>query len=355
MDFVLFQKEIEKHFLSKGWDKNIVHNNIYYSKNYNNYVINTKNKYLFDDALLFQKLNDVFNSYEIHYRCCDSLLNNDGNTDFLIAGLQLVESYLLNKKELEKKSLWLLQPVIRLNNLSLCGSEDGYLSSFINICTIDVETDIYEYISRLEQWISILSYLSLHVSGLKLVLKDKTTAFDGVGVEFQYKGIDLGQANIYEINSDNHKKYVSDFGFGYERLLWILNGSKNFYAPIFPNYEVINNNFQYNDRLRTFTLLVLSGIIPAANGINGKVRKIINSCFEMCNNCDCNMLFAIEYYYNYYKKFIVPKYDLNTVIKIFLEEYNNYIKRFLCVSNGINNYSNKSLDEVCKKLILKNI
>ena len=125
MDFVLFQKEIEKHFLSKGWDKNIVHNNIYYSKNYNNYVINTKNKYLFDDALLFQKLNDVFNSYEIHYRCCDSLLNNDGNTDFLIAGLQLVESYLLNKKELEKKSLWLLQPVIRLNNLSLCGSEDG--------------------------------------------------------------------------------------------------------------------------------------------------------------------------------------------------------------------------------------
>ena len=46
MDFVLFQKEIEKHFLSKGWDKNIVHNNIYYSKNYNNYVINTKNKYL---------------------------------------------------------------------------------------------------------------------------------------------------------------------------------------------------------------------------------------------------------------------------------------------------------------------
>lgn len=229
------------------------------------------------------------------------------------------------------------------------------MSSFINICTIDVETDIYEYISRLEQWISILSYLSLHISGLKLVLKNKTTVFDGVGVEFQYKGIDLGQANIYEINSENHKKYVSDFGFGYERLLWILNGNKNFYVPIFPNYEVIKKNFQYNDRLRTFTLLVLSGIIPAANGINGKVRKIINSCFEMCNNYDCNMLFAIEYYYNYYKKFIVPKYDLNTVIKIFLEEYNNYIKRFLCVSNCINNYSNKSLDEVCKKLILKNI
>jgi hypothetical protein len=30
------------------------------------------------------------------------------------------------------------------------------------------------------------------------------------------------------------------------------------------------------------------------------------------------------------------------VIKIFLEEHNNYIKRFLCVSNGINNYSNNN-------------
>ena len=84
MDFVLFQKEIEKHFLSKGWEKNIIHNDINYSKNYNNYVLNTKNKYLFDDALLFQKLNDVFNSYGINYSCCDSLLNNEGNTDFLI-------------------------------------------------------------------------------------------------------------------------------------------------------------------------------------------------------------------------------------------------------------------------------
>ena len=36
MDFVLFQKEIEKYFLSKGWDKNIIHNDIYYSKNYLN-------------------------------------------------------------------------------------------------------------------------------------------------------------------------------------------------------------------------------------------------------------------------------------------------------------------------------
>ena len=117
---------------------------------------------------------------------------------------------MLNKKELEKKSLWLLQPVIRLNNLPLCGCEDGYLSSFINICTIDVETDIYEYISRLEQWISILSYLSLHISGLKLVLKNKTTVFDGVGVEFQYKGIDLGQANIYEINSEKNMFLILD-------------------------------------------------------------------------------------------------------------------------------------------------
>lgn len=181
-------------------------------------------------------------------------------------------------------------------------------------------------------------------------MKEKTTAFNGVGIEFQYKDIDLGQANIYGVDNGICKKYISDFGFGYERLLWILNGSKNFYVPIFPNYEIINKNFQYNDRLRTFTLLVLSGINPSANGVNGKVRKIINSCFEMRDNCDCNMLFAIEYYYNYYKKFIIPKYDLNTVIRIFLDEYNNYIKKTFCISNGINN--NKPLEEVCKKLIL---
>lgn len=83
--------------------------------------------------------------------------------------------------------------------------EDGYFTSFVNVCEISTNTDYADYIQDVENWIDILSGCSLHSSGLQLILKPSTTAYNGVGLEFNYKGLELGQANLYSfnINSQN--------------------------------------------------------------------------------------------------------------------------------------------------------
>lgn len=350
MDYIEFEKYVCDFFQHKDWKFISDTNHSYLEKNYNPQIMFGSKKYLLTDIELYNKLKSIFSTKDLELAEATSLKNKYRDTDFIVAGLQKINEYLYDNKGIKSENYHLFQPVIRLKNLEMCGNEEGYISSFINLCTIDIDTNIDEYLFRIDQWISILSALSLHSSGLRMIFKTQTTKYNGIGIEFNYKGIDLGQANLYKLEKDSKTFFVTDIGFGYERILWILNNLTNFYVPLFPKYEVLRGNHVQNDRIRTSTLMVMSGVLPTVSGSGVKCRNLLKNTITY--NDIPNLDAVIEYYYQYYMKFLIPEVTYDDTLSIISEEISNLKKQKLCLENNIKYQKENSMEEVCSKIIL---
>ncbi len=329
-----FKKMIVEYFSQKGWtlkhetkealEKNYIQE--FFSKEHR--------KYLVDDSFFYEKLHVLFATSSFEKMELKSLKNEKSDTDLIIAGYQTVINQIDFNTMPDHVSYYSFQPVIRLNGLSDCGVIEGFLSSFVNICLVDVNTTMDEYMHHIDLWITILSKLSLHSSGIQLVFKKKTNAFDGLGIEFQYKGIEIGQANLYQYVNGEQKFLISDFGFGYERLLWVINGGKFFFDPIVDKYDIIHSNIKECDRIRTAVLLIMSGIIPAANGVGKYSRMLISQAPNIGLERYLNLR-ALRYY-TYYKKFIKPKLTYEQTIRILRSEIDYCLLKQEYVAEGYN-------------------
>lgn len=313
-----FKKMISEYFIQKGWTLKQETKDVL-EKNYTQQFFSKQHrKYLVDDSLFYEKLHELFATSSLKKMELKSLKNEKSDTDLIIAGYQTVINQIDFKTMPEHASYYSFQPVIRLNGLSECGVIEGFLSSFVNICLVDVNTTMDEYIHNIDLWITILSKLSLHSSGIQLVFKNKTNAFDGLGVEFQYKGIEIGQANLYQYVNGEQKFLISDFGFGYERILWVINGGKSFFDPIVDKYDIIHSNIKECDRIRTAVLLIMNGIIPATNGVGKYSRMLISQAPNI--GLERYLDLRVLRYYTFYKKFIEPKLSYEQTIRILRSE-----------------------------------
>ena len=149
---------------------------------------------------------------------------------------------------------------------------------------------------------------------------------------------------------------IADFGFGYERILWAINGGKNFYAPFVSKYDYLFGDLQEVDRIKTITLMVMSGIKPSSSGKGKHIRSLMKDIknIEEVTNIDDQ----ITEYYNFYGQFIEPTIELENVRKIIKEEVDFNIKKKLLSRIHISSYSsliNKSIEEICQKVFLEDL
>ena len=360
MNFKEFKQLIVYYMSKRGWtttDAIDGSNRLALEKNFNpDFTKKQKNKFLLNDTEFYKKLKEGLDKLNVSYKNFNSINNEYGDTDFIIAGLQTINPFMNNLDD-DKINKWCsFQPVVRLNGKDICGIREGYFTSFVNVCEIDTNTSFIDYLQDVDNWIDILSNCSLHTSGLQLILKPSTTAYNGVGIEFNYKGIELGQANLYLLNINNEKRMVSDFGFGYERILWAINGGKNFFAPFVSKYDYLFGDLQEVDRIRTVTLMTMSGMKPSSTGKGKHIRSLIKDSFDVIpiGNVDDQ----IERYYNFYSKFIIPNIELEKVKDMIKCEIDFSRKRKLLNKLGISNYSplmNKSIEEVCERVFLNEL
>lgn len=292
----------------------------------------------------------------ITYKNFNSIDNPYTDTDFIVAGLQTINPIIYDSSEIQIDKWISFQPVIRLIEKDRCGVEEGYFSSFVNVCEISTNTNYADYIQDIENWIDILSSCSLHSSGLQLILKSSTTAYNGVGLEFNYKGLELGQANLYTFNINEQNVMMSDFGFGYERILWAINGGKNFFAPFVSKYDYLLGNLKEVDRIRTLTLMAMSGIKGGSAGKSKHMRNLIKETFGI--NIIPNINEQIRQYYEFYSKFISSSIELNEVNGIINNEVALNIKKKILKQAGISSYSSLSsadIETVCKTIFLDKV
>lgn len=360
MNFEEFKNIIIYYMNQKGWTVGKAidgSNRLALEKNYNPSFNNKpKAKFLIDDKEYYSKLEEGIKKLNIPHKNFNSIDNKFDDTDFIVAGLQTINPIINGEEDNNTYKWYSYQPVIRMIDKDKCGTEEGYFSSFINICEISTKTDILEYLEDIDKWIDILSNCSLHVSGLQLILKSSTTAYNGVGVEFNYKGLELGQANIYKINVNGEERMFSDFGFGYERILWAINGGTNFYAPFVSKYDYLFGDLKEVDRIRTTTLMAMSGIKASSSGKGKHIRGLIKDIenIETIPNIDNQ----IKKYYNFYAQFIEPIVELKEVEEVINTEIEFNIKKKVLERLNISNYSplmKKDIEEICEKVFLEEL
>lgn len=360
MNYNEFAQVMIDYMQKKGWTLSIAVDGsarLALEKNYNpNFNVKPKDKFLTNDDEFYIRLKSRLDKFDIPYRNFNSIDNPYTDTDFIIAGLQTVNPIIYGDLDV-KTDKWLsFQPVIRLVEKDLCGVEEGYFTSFINICEISTNTNYVDYIQDVENWIDLLSSCSLHSSGLQLILKPSTTAYNGVGLEFNYKGLELGQANLYYFDINNKKVMISDFGFGYERILWAINGGENFFAPFVSKYDYLFGDMKEVDRIRTITLMVMSGIKGGSSGKSKHMRNLVKEGFGIA--AIPNIDKQIQLYYEYYSRFITSSIELNDVNDIINNEIDLNRKKKILKQLGISNYSSlidTDIEDVCNKIFLNEI
>ena len=360
MNYKEFERIIVYYMSQRGWSLSVAldgSKRLALEKNYNpDFNSKLKDKFLLNDNEFYSRLKKSLNNLNIVYKNYNSIDNPYADTDFIIAGLQTINPIIYNESEVETEKWLSFQPVIRLSEKDRCGIDEGYFTSFVNVCEISTNTNYVDYVQDVENWIDILSSCSLHSSGLQLILKPSTTTYNGVGLEFNYKGLELGQANLYCLDINNKKVMMSDFGFGYERILWAINGGKNFFAPFVSKYDYLFGDMKEVDRIRTITLMAMSGIKGGSSGKAKHMRNLVKEVFDI--NIITNVEEQIKRYYQFYSKFINSPIELNDVNDIINNEIDLNRKKKMLKQAHINNYSSlayTSIEAVCNKIFLDEI
>lgn len=333
MDKRKYINYIESYLQDNGWEGKNVTGDIWYTKGYVPEKSHKK-KYIELNKIydVLQKNFRAFEHQEFHY---DSVINPNGDTDYIIAGIQLINSMKENDRKV-RKSIYSFQPVIRSVPIEKMG-QPGYLPCFVNVCVVDINASIKDFIERVEEWITILSKCSIHISSLRMKIKYHTNAYDGIGLKICVHDEEIGQCNVYKI--DSYAGLVLDFGFGLERICWAANDFTLF-DSICQKYENFGlKNTDYSRIVSFIVLMLKSGVRPNSSKFGLKLRNMFEKYtlkYAMWDFSD-----TVEYYYQYWSKFILNEISVEKVMNMFKTEL-IYQKKRIIANNAKSSLPKKS-------------
>ncbi|MEJ8650764.1 hypothetical protein WKI65_22400 [Streptomyces sp. MS1.AVA.3] len=169
------------------------------------------------------------------------------------------------------------QPVVRFTGeRDGCGAlRDGFLTAFVNVSCVQPIHELDQYATAFDQWLSVLSRLGLHARHITLdgrLAIWRRREVEGITLRFRHAGLALGDI-VLLWNADDPDHMAVDLGTGLERLAWarsrhtwpeLIFGTYSEAAPV----AVL-------DAIRTATLLLGHGIIPASRGPGSITRRVL--------------------------------------------------------------------------------
>ncbi|GGM90838.1 hypothetical protein GCM10011578_008430 [Streptomyces fuscichromogenes] len=182
------------------------------------------------------------------------------------------------------RSGFLPQPVVRFTGERGDDGEllDGYLTSFVNVSRVQAIQSIDEYAVALDDWLYVLSRLGFHARHISLHGQLKVWHRRQVaGVTLMFRHMDLILGDIVLLwNIWNPQRMAVDLGTGLERLAWART-LQDWNELIFGRLAGAASRSTL-DALRTATLLIGNGIMPAARGAGGVTRRVLGALDREC-------------------------------------------------------------------------
>ncbi|MFF4114809.1 hypothetical protein ACFY0P_15230 [Streptomyces sp. NPDC001714] len=136
---------------------------------------------------------------------------------------------------------------------------------------------IEEYAGALDDWLYVLSRLGFHARHISLYGQLRVWNRRQVaGVTLMFRHLDLTLGDIVLLwNIQNPQRMAVDLGTGLERLAWartLRDWNELIFGPLAGAAPPSTL-----DALRTATLLLGNGIMPAARGAGGVVRRVLGT------------------------------------------------------------------------------
>lgn len=254
-----------------------------------------------------------------------SILNQNGTTLFTSAGVQILDDLIFRGKLDQEKPIVISQPSLRTQYIDKIS--EGNSLSFVNICTEIVNASPETHIQTLNKWMKYLSSIGIYMGDITIHEREIEQKWGDINLKSKiiaifYKGLEIGDGNYdYNFNpSVKGLKTVSDFGFGLERLSWILR-KDSYFDSIGPLKESLKKNFNNQEIIKTLTLMASSGLEPSNKDKGYRYRSFTKRLAELNFPKYLELKELIEHYYNYWNYFVDSPKDLKKTYENIHKEY----------------------------------
>lgn len=178
-------------------------------------------------------LNNHFKKRGFSVNAPIPLINKNGTTLFVCAGVQVLDSVIHNETPIPSEPIYVAQPVLRTQFIDIIS--EGTSTSFINASTCQLNIGRNEHYQYLQTWIDLFIDLGLNKDDFSFKTKpyeqqwgDKTVKSEKMFIV--YDGLEIGDASyVQDLPQQTRPNLtLSDIGFGLERVKWILQGGSYF-------------------------------------------------------------------------------------------------------------------------------
>ncbi|MFJ8470337.1 hypothetical protein [Kitasatospora sp. NPDC094011] len=200
------------------------------------------------------------------------------DTELTISAVQALDPLLKDGEPYVLRHGYLPQPVVRMTGeRNATGAlRDGFLTSFVNVSRIEPITHQAEFTGILDHWLTVLSDIGLHarhitIHGHNAVWRRREVC--GYTVHFRHLDLPIGDI-VLLWNAEDPTRMAVDLGSGLERLAWART-RQSWWDLVLGRFATAGVAPDALDAIRTATLLVGSGISPAARGAGGVLRQVL--------------------------------------------------------------------------------
>lgn len=292
----------------------------------------TKRKKMLTPAQISARMSDYFCSVGFDLATPRNIANFDGQTDLVIAGVQMFDDIIHRNQKIRNDKVFVAQPCVRMQFQPHVESQEGTSTSFVNMCTEKMGSEFSEHLQSVDHWCTILSKLGLHMNDFIVVMRTSvndwgTGKFSALELFFSYGGLELGDAAYLLIPHANRPAIpISDIGFGLERMAWAVNKTESYFDTLMP--WTATGTREMFDSCRTMSLLVLCGVQAANKGPGLQFRRFAKVLGEKYYGE--NVYSIISYYFDYWTQFITPSIKREDAVTLARFEIERFVNLKIC-------------------------
>ncbi len=198
------------------------------------------------------------------------------DTDLTISAVQALDPWLKDGARRVWREGHLPQPVVRFTGDRDADSrlKDGFLTSFVNVSCVQRVAHVEQHVDLIDMWIEVLSALGVHAGRLRMhgdLRVWRRGPVEGITLFIDCDGTSVGDAVLLWHGADP-SLMATDLGSGLERLRWVISGQR--WPTLIHSTLASHADTDTLDAVRTATLLLMSGVRPAARGPGAAVRRV---------------------------------------------------------------------------------
>ncbi len=313
----------------------------------------SKRKKLMKPSQISAKMGGYFCSAGFNSAAPLNIANIDGQTDLVIAGVQMFDNIIHHNQSLRNDKVFVAQPCVRMQFQPQVESQEGTSTSFVNVCTEQIGVSFDEHLQSVDHWCTVLSKLGLHMNDFVVIMRTSqndwgTGEFSALELFFCYGGLELGDAVYLQVPQSNRAAIpISDIGFGLERIAWAINKTESYFDILTP-WTAIGAREMF-DACRTTALLALCGVQATNKGPGLQFRRFAKVLGEKYYGA--GLFEILPYYFDYWTQFITPSIEQADAVMLARLEIERFVNLKICTMLNLSPPRVETIDAYLDRLV----